>query len=62
MDMSYLKGKLVNTAFPIDTDGTIDPNAQYGSVIGGAGPWQVTVRWDDGTTSVIHTEDVIFSD
>lgn len=59
-DMSDLKGERVNTAFPIDSAGTIDPDAQYGVVIDGAGPWQVSVRWDDGTTGVIHTEDVIF--
>ncbi len=60
MDTSDLKGCRVNTAFPIDGDGTIDPLAQYGEVADSAGPWQVLVRWDDGTADTLHIEDVIF--
>lgn len=54
------KGERVNTAFPVDSQGTIDPEARYGVVLGDGGPWQVKVKWDDGTISDIHVEDVIF--
>jgi hypothetical protein len=60
MNTKFFIGDRVNTAFPIDTDGTIDPDAKYGTVIGSAGPWQVVVHWDDATISDIHVEDVIF--
>jgi hypothetical protein len=56
MDMSFLKGEPVNTGFPGE------PNPKAGIVIDGAGPWQVRVRWDDGTVSDIHSEDVIFDE
>lgn len=56
MDLSALKGERVNTGFV----GEPDPKA--GTVLGAAGPWQVRVRWDDGTVSDIHSEDVIFDE
>ena len=60
MNTKALKGERVNTAFPIDSQGTIDPEAKYGTVIDSAGPWQIVVHWDDATISDIHIEDVIF--
>lgn len=56
MDTSFLKGSRVNTDFGPG----IVAAPQAGVIIGAGGPWQVEVLWDDGETSVIHVEDVVF--
>lgn len=49
-----LRGVQVSTDFPGE------PHPRKGEVVGEGGPWRVKVKWDDGTSSVIHVEDVIF--
>ena len=39
----------------LEGDRVMDKHGKCGTVVDGWGVWRITVKWDDGTTTNVHT-------